>query len=87
MHTQLFNSYVIGSNEHESYYVFDIWYNNATSIEPQVITGDMHSVNKGNFAILHCFGAQYKSRFTSLNYRAETNMLRVKISQPILITH
>lgn len=62
-----FNSYIIGSNEHESYYVFDIWYNNTTSIEPHIITGDMHSVNKANFAILHCFGAQYKPRFTSLN--------------------
>jgi TnpA family transposase len=62
-----FNSYVIGSNEHESHYVFDIWYNNTTNIEPQVITGDMHSLNKCNFALLHCFGVQYKPRFTSLN--------------------
>ena len=62
-----FNSYVIGSNEHESHYIFDIWYNNTTNIEPQAITGDMHSLNKCNFALLHCFGVQYKPRFTSLN--------------------
>jgi TnpA family transposase len=29
--------------------------------------GDMHSLNKCNFALLHCFGVQYKPRFTSLN--------------------
>lgn len=62
-----FNSYVIGSNEHESYYVFDILYNNTSNLDPQAITGDMHSINKCNFAILHCFGKQYKPRFTSLN--------------------
>jgi len=62
-----FNSYIMGSNEYEGYYVFDIWYNNTTNIEPQVITGDMHSLTKCNFAILHCFGIQYKPRFTSLN--------------------
>lgn len=62
-----FNSYVIGSNEHESYYVFDIWYNNATNIDPHILTGDMHSINKCNFAILHCFGKEFKPRFTNLN--------------------
>jgi TnpA family transposase len=58
---------LIGSHEHESYYVFDIWYNNSSDIQPDVITGDMHSINKANFAILYCFGVQFKPRFTSLN--------------------
>ncbi len=57
---------LIGSHEHESYYVFDIWYNNTSDIQPDVITGDMHSINKANFAILYCFGPQFKPRFTSL---------------------
>lgn len=58
---------LIGSHEHESYYVFDIWYNNTSDIQVDVITGDMHSINKANFAILYCFGPQFKPRFTSLN--------------------
>ena len=29
---------LIGSHEHESYYVFDIWYNNTSDIQPDVIT-------------------------------------------------
>lgn len=57
---------LISPNEHESYYVFDIWYNNTTDIIPDVITGDMHCINKGNFVILHWFGIQLQPRFTNL---------------------
>ena len=32
--------------------MFDIWYRNTSEIVPSVITGDMHSINKANFAIL-----------------------------------
>jgi hypothetical protein len=31
---------------------------------PTIITGDMHSINKGNFAILHWFGRRFEPRFT-----------------------
>ena len=58
---------LIGSHEHESYYVFDIWYNNTSDIAVDIITGDMHSINKANFALLDCFGVQLKPRFTSFN--------------------
>lgn len=34
---------------------FDVWYRNTSEIAPEAITGDMHSVNKANFAILHFF--------------------------------
>jgi hypothetical protein len=34
---------------------------------PTAITGDMHSVNKANFAILHWFGLRFEPRFTNLN--------------------
>jgi TnpA family transposase len=30
------------------------------------ITGDIHSVNKANFAILHWFGLRFEPRFTNL---------------------
>jgi len=57
---------LIGANEHESHYVFDICYHNTTDILPGAITGDMHSVNKANFAILHWFGLKFAPRFTNL---------------------
>ena len=57
---------LIGANEHESHYVFDICYHNTSDIVPTAITGDMHSVNKANFAVLHWFGLKFAPRFTSL---------------------
>lgn len=57
---------LIGANEHESYFVFDICYNNTSNIMPTTITGDMHSINKANFAILNYFGMKLAPRFTNL---------------------
>ena len=57
---------LIGAHEHESYYAFDIWYNNTSSIVPNAISGDMHIINKGNFAIMDWFGGKLYPRFTNL---------------------
>jgi len=58
--------WLIGAHEFEAHHVFDIWYRNTSDIVPTVITGDMHSVNKANFAILHGFGRRFEPRFTDL---------------------
>jgi len=60
------NSYLIGAHEYEGHHVFDIWYRNTSDIVPTAITGDMHSVNKANFAVLHWFGLRFEPRFTDL---------------------
>lgn len=57
---------MISPNEHESYFAFDIWHNNTTEICPDIITGDMHIINKANFAIMHWFGAKLYPRFTNI---------------------
>jgi len=57
---------LIGAHQHESYYVFDIYYNNTTDITPEAITGDMHSINKANFIILHWFNTDFRPRFADL---------------------
>jgi len=56
------NGYLIGTN-----HVFDIWYRNTSEVKPTAITGDMHSLNKANFAILHWFGLRFEPHFTDLN--------------------
>lgn len=61
------NGYLIGAHEYEAHHVFDIWYRNTSDIAPTAITGDMHSINKANFAILHWFGLRFEPRFTDLN--------------------
>ena len=58
---------LIGAHEHESYFAFDIWHNNTSEVTPDVITGDMHCVNKANFAIMHWFGGKLFPRFTDIN--------------------
>ena len=58
--------WLIGAHELEAHHVFDIWYRNTSEIVPSVITGDMHSINKANFAILHWFGPRFEPRFTDL---------------------
>ena len=57
---------LLGANQHESYWVFDTCYNNTSDIRPTTITGDMHSINMANFAILHWFGMNLAPRFTNL---------------------
>jgi len=60
------NGYLIGAHEYEAHHVFDIWYRNTSDILPTAITGDMHSVNKANFAILYWFGPRFEPRFTNM---------------------
>ena len=59
-------SEIIGAHEHESHFAFDVWYRNSSFINPTIITGDMHTVNKANFAIFHWFGGELRTRFTNL---------------------
>lgn len=61
------NGYLIGAHDFEAHHVFDIWYRNTSVVVPTIITGDMHSVNKANFAILHWFGRRFEPRFTDLD--------------------
>ncbi|SFM98753.1 Tn3 transposase DDE domain-containing protein [Izhakiella capsodis] len=61
------NGHLIGTNEYEGHHVFDIWYRNTSVMKPTAITGDMHSINKANFAILHWFGVRSEPHFTDLN--------------------
>ena len=58
--------WLIGAHEYEAHHVFDIWYRNTSAIVPITITGDMHSVNKANFAILNWFGLHFEPRFTDM---------------------
>ncbi|MGF6482549.1 Tn3 family transposase [Paraburkholderia sp. JPY419] len=57
---------LIGAHEHESHYVFDLCYHNTTDIAPTIITGDMHSINKMNFAAMYWFEMDFAPRFTNL---------------------
>ncbi|HCY35509.1 MAG TPA: Tn3 family transposase, partial [Candidatus Margulisbacteria bacterium] len=60
------NAQIIGANEHESHYVFDILFNNTTDIQPDVHSTDTHGTNEVNFSILHLFGYQFAPRYKDI---------------------
>jgi TnpA family transposase len=61
------NAKIIGANEHESHFVFDILFNNTTDIEPELHSTDTHGTNEVNFALLHLFGYKFAPRYRDIH--------------------
>lgn len=57
------NARVIGSNEHESHFIYDLLKNNSSEIIPDVLSTDTHGVNHVNFALLDLFGYRFAPRY------------------------
>ncbi len=57
------NAKIIGANEHESHYVFDLIYNNTSEILPNIFSTDTHGANAVNFFILDAFGYMFAPRY------------------------
>jgi TnpA family transposase len=68
------NARIIGANEHESHYVFDLLFNNTTDIQPEVHSTDTHGANEVNFAILHLFGYQFAPRYRDIQDKVRTGL-------------
>lgn len=65
------NARMIGANEHESHYVFDLLYNNISSLDPDIHSTDQHGINKVNFAILDMFGYSFAPRYANINSKSK----------------
>ena len=61
------NAKIIGSHEHESYFVFDLLYNNTSDVDPHTLSTDQHGTNQVNHMILDVFGYQFAPRYKNLN--------------------
>ena len=79
------NAKIIGTNEHESHYIFDLLYNNTCEIKPRVFSTDTRGVNHVNFALLDLFGYSFAPRYAqpgriivSLKERKTTQALLVR---------
>jgi len=72
------NAMIIGANEHESHYVFDLLFNNSTAIQPDVHSTDTHGANEVNFALLHVFGYQFAPRYRDLYDKVRTSLYGFK---------
>lgn len=66
------NARIIGANEHESHFVFDLLFNNTSDIIPDRHSTDAHGSNQVNFIILYLFGYMFAPRFPKLNKKANT---------------
>lgn len=60
------NARVIGANEHESHYIFDLLMNNSSEIIPDVLSTDTHGANHVNFALLDLFGYTFAPRYAQV---------------------
>lgn len=69
---------LIGADEHESHYVFDVLFNNTTEVQPVVHSTDTHGTNEVNFAILHFFGYQFAPRYRDLYDKVRTSLYGFK---------
>ena len=72
------NARIIGANEHESHYVFDILYSNSTDIIPSIHSTDTHGTNEVNFALLHLFGYQFAPRYRDFKQRVATGLYSMR---------
>ncbi len=61
------NARVIGANEHESHYIFDLLFNNTSDIRPEILSTDTHGVNHVNFALLDLFGYTFAPRYAQFS--------------------
>jgi TnpA family transposase len=61
------NAKIIGAHEHESYFVFDLLYNNTSDVDPRILSADTHGTNQVNHTILDMFGYQFAPRYKQLN--------------------
>jgi len=69
------NDKIIGANEYEGHYLFDLVYNNTTEVEISSVSGDMHSINPINFLLMYLSGRRFMPRFTRLPEKARKNLV------------
>ncbi len=72
------NLKTIAANEHESHYLLDVVYNQTTDIDIKAVSGDMHSINRVNFALMHFFGYRFMPRFTHVEKKVATSLVGFK---------
>ncbi len=70
-HTPI-NAMIIGANEHESRFLFDLIYNNTSNIQPDIFSTDTEGSNQLNFLLLHLIDRLYAPRYRSLRDRSES---------------
>ena len=66
------NTMIIGANEHESRFFFDLIYNNTSEIQPDIFSTDTEGSNQLNFLLLHLIERLYAPRYRSLGNKSDS---------------
>lgn len=66
------NVKIIGANEHESCHLFDLIYNNTSSVQPDIFSTDTEGSNQLNFLLLHLINKVFAPRYRSLSTKTES---------------
>ncbi|MCP3663163.1 MAG: transposase [Gammaproteobacteria bacterium] len=69
------NARIIGANEHESHFVFDILFNNNTDILPAIHSTDSHGTNHVNYALLYESGYLFAPRYRNVKRQVKAGMV------------
>ena len=65
---------IIGSEDHESHFVYDVLYNNTSDLQPTIHSTDTHGANEVNFAILHTFNYQFAPRYRDIYDKVRSSL-------------
>ena len=68
------NAKIIGANEHESRYLYDLLKSNTTDIIPEIHSTDSHGINAVNFAILNISGYRFAPRYKDIRDKVATSL-------------
>lgn len=69
---------VIGANDHESHFVFDVLYNNPSKIVPTIHSTDTHGVNAVNHLLLFFNNYLFAPRYKNLKRKLNTSLSSFK---------
>lgn len=88
------NARIIGANEHESHFIFDLLMNNSSEIIPDILSTDTHGVNHVNFALLDLFGYTFAPRYAKVGnvinelfdvIEGKNRRINIRLKKPINI--
>lgn len=65
------NFKIIGAHEREAHYIFDMLFNNNTDLKPDWISGDMHIINRANFALSDLVDIEFMPCYRSVPRQAK----------------
>lgn len=74
------NVKIIGANEHESCHLFDLIYDNTSTVQPDIFSTDTEGSNQLNFLLLYLINKVFAPRYRSLSTKTESI---ISFSDPI----